>query len=344
MINPYTALLAGLCVTALAILVVWQGKPLLKYFSRNKALSERIYIEDALKHLFDRKYRKIATTIESISGSLNISRNHAAQLLSKLESQKLIQTQKNDFQLTRAGVSHALRIIRINRLWELYFADKTGFAETEWHSLAEVQEHFTTHEEAENLAQQMGNPGFDPHGAPIPTPDGVLPPKAGKSLADLEMNNFARIMNIEDEPEAVFSELTNAGLYPGLQVCVINRSPEFVTLSVNNQELQISPLAAANVTVSLVDRPESDGKNDQVLSCLAIGESGTVTRISHACRGLQRKRLLDLGVIPGTKVIAEMGSAGGNPVAYSIRGALIALRKEQADNIYILKPEHDNGN
>ena len=43
------------------------------------------------------------------------------------------------------------------------------------------------------------------------------------------------------------------------------------------------------------------------------------------------RTLLDLGVVPGTVVRAEMRSAAGDPVAYRIRGALIALRRGQAE-------------
>jgi Fe2+ transport system protein FeoA len=47
-------------------------------------------------------------------------------------------------------------------------------------------------------------------------------------------------------------------------------------------------------------------------------------------QGPQRRRLLDLGLVPGTLVEAELSGAGGDPVAYRIRGALIALRKDQS--------------
>jgi Fe2+ transport system protein FeoA len=44
---------------------------------------------------------------------------------------------------------------------------------------------------------------------------------------------------------------------------------------------------------------------------------------------------LDLGVLPGTVVHAEMQSPNGDPTAYRIRDALIALRAEQAEAIRI---------
>jgi len=62
-----------------------------------------------------------------------------------------------------------------------------------------------------------------------------------------------------------------------------------------------------------------------------------VVGIAAGCRGPERRRLLDLGVIPGTVVAAEMRSPAGDPVAYRIRGALVALRREQADLIHIAR-------
>ena len=57
------------------------------------------------------------------------------------------------------------------------------------------------------------------------------------------------------------------------------------------------------------------------------------------CRGQQRRRIMDLGVIPGTVISMEMTSASGDPIAYNIRGAVIALRKSQADMIQIKRVE-----
>ena len=48
---------------------------------------------------------------------------------------------------------------------------------------------------------------------------------------------------------------------------------------------------------------------------------------------------MDLGVLPGTEISNEMSSASGDPSAYRIRDAVIALRKSQADLIFIKKKE-----
>jgi Fe2+ transport system protein FeoA len=48
---------------------------------------------------------------------------------------------------------------------------------------------------------------------------------------------------------------------------------------------------------------------------------------------------MDLGIVPGTVIGAELRSPGGDPTAYDIRGALIALRREQAALINIVRLE-----
>lgn len=94
-------------------------------------------------------------------------------------------------------------------------------------------------------------------------------------------------------------------------------------------------LTARNVTIrSLgagvdVDRPVRSVRD------LRPGETGVVLELSPACRGAQRRRLLDLGVVRGAQVTAELPSAFGDPVAYRIRDALVALRAEQAGWIRI---------
>ncbi len=65
-----------------------------------------------------------------------------------------------------------------------------------------------------------------------------------------------------------------------------------------------------------------------LLADLKVNEWGTVKTIS--VRGAQRQRLLDLGLVPGTKIMMVFASPRGNPVAYLVRGAIIALRLDTA--------------
>ncbi|MTI81164.1 MAG: ferrous iron transport protein A [Firmicutes bacterium] len=66
---------------------------------------------------------------------------------------------------------------------------------------------------------------------------------------------------------------------------------------------------------------------------LAVGSSAIVKNVS--ADGIKQRRLLDLGLVPGTRVEAVGRSPLGDPIAYSIRGAVIALRKEESTTIMV---------
>jgi len=66
---------------------------------------------------------------------------------------------------------------------------------------------------------------------------------------------------------------------------------------------------------------------------LNIGEHGKVTTLSAV--GAMRRRLQDIGLIEGTEIECILKSPGGDPIAYQIRGAVIALRKEDSEKIII---------
>ena len=64
---------------------------------------------------------------------------------------------------------------------------------------------------------------------------------------------------------------------------------------------------------------------------LAPGECGIIKTLSG--QSVIKQRLQDLGLIPGTRVICLQKSPLGDPIAYDIRGAVIALRKEDSVKI-----------
>lgn len=54
----------------------------------------------------------------------------------------------------------------------------------------------------------------------------------------------------------------------------------------------------------------------------------------HA-NGNIRRRILDLGIVQGTRIKPVLKSPLGDPTAYEIRGTIIALRKEDSKLIYV---------
>ncbi|CDB31901.1 feoA domain protein [Clostridium sp. CAG:575] len=74
--------------------------------------------------------------------------------------------------------------------------------------------------------------------------------------------------------------------------------------------------------------------NRMSLDKLPINIVGKVNDIK-CVEGIKR-RLLDLGIIKGTKIEPVLLSPSGDPRAFSVRGTLIAIRKEDAENIEVI--------
>jgi ferrous iron transport protein A len=74
-------------------------------------------------------------------------------------------------------------------------------------------------------------------------------------------------------------------------------------------------------------------ENSIPLSCLPLGRKAKVKTLT--AEGASRRRMLDLGLIHDTVVEALQKSPSGDPTAYFIRGAVIALRSEEAGKILV---------
>lgn len=74
-------------------------------------------------------------------------------------------------------------------------------------------------------------------------------------------------------------------------------------------------------------------KNLISLYKLPIGSFGKVRDLRAL--GQNRRRLQDLGLVPGTYVESLRKSPLGDPIAYQIRGAVIALRSEEASKVLV---------
>lgn len=74
-------------------------------------------------------------------------------------------------------------------------------------------------------------------------------------------------------------------------------------------------------------------KKIRPLSTLSVGETATVEHLYT--KGSMRRRLQDIGLVDGTRIECVLKSAGGDPTAYLIRGAVIAIRCEDSSTVMV---------
>ncbi|MBU0561891.1 MAG: FeoA domain-containing protein [Bacteroidetes bacterium] len=329
-------LIIGIVIIVAAMLVFWPDRGLINYFKKKKLDNSRILLEDSLKHIYDYENRKVDCTIDSIAGCLSIGSEVAHNIAHKLMNLGLIHPLKRSISLTESGRSYALKIIRIHRLWEMYLADQTGVDEKEWHTQAEKIEHILSEADAEELASRIGNPIFDPHGDPIPSSEGNILGDRGKPLTSFSEKESVKIVHIEDEPSAVYSKLVDAGLYVDQNVFIENIANDAIELNIGGRLKTITLPEASKISAEIsFESQEKITASQSTLAEVKVGDSVIVESISKQIRGQQRRRLMDLGIVPGTIIVPIMESVGKDPVAYNIRGALVALRKLQSNQIFI---------
>ena len=337
MLDPILALAYAGLFLLLSFVLLRPDEGLFWQWQRQRQLTHRVLSEDALKHIYKNELINNVTTLDSVTGAIGISGNQTAILLHEMAKHGLLKLEGTEFKLTKRGRVSALHILRAHRLWEHYLAEQTGFVESEWHERAELHEHNMTLDDIDSLSNSLGNPTHDPHGDPIPTSSGDLVYHGGIPLSSQEIGKRLHIVHLEDEPKTLYSQLVALGLHPGMEIQVLEIGQHFVRIWAAGDEHVIAPLLASNISVIPVSEPNLDDMAEsERLSNLDIGRSCRVMRISRQCRGLERRRLLDLGVLPGTVIKAEMRSPSGDPTAYRIREALIGLRKEQASMISVV--------
>ena len=336
MLDPLYALLIGAGLLIIAGLLFWPSVGLVWKIQKRRELTSKVLIEDALKYIFKCERNQQTCSLESLAGALSISPGRASEILILTQAKGLLEMSEKRFRLSETGRVTATQIVRAHRLWEKYLADTTGYKESDWHQQAERLEHKLSEEELDRISASLGYPTHDPHGDPIPNRWGELIHHGGIPLSDLPIQTPARIVHIEDEPDVIYAQIVAEELHPQMILEVDEITPNRIRFWSDDEEHVLAPVVAANISViPLADENHLLPSEGVTLDTLQPGQVGVVTEISPLSRGVERRRLLDLGIISGTEIGVEMVNPGGDPTAYRIRGTVIALRNSQARLIRI---------
>ena len=324
-----------------AVLIFWPRTGLLVLAHRWRELRRRERFEDALKHVLTWEQRKQDATPESLGGALGLMQTRALALITDMEERNLIHSAGGGLRLTSEGQRLALHVVRAHRLWERYLADDAGVPMARLHQAAEKVEHQLSSERIDALDAHLGHPERDPHGDPIPRADGSLEKDNAIPLTDWPVADVAWVTHIEDEPDVIFHQILAAGLCPGKSIRVLENTPESIVISDGVREHRLAPVVGANIHVAAIPAGPERPDGARSLSELAEGEVAEVVELDSRCRGFSRRRLLDLGLTPGTRIEASLKNPFGDPRAFRLRGTLIALRKDQGDHIWV-RPIENN--
>jgi DtxR family Mn-dependent transcriptional regulator len=325
-------IIAGIALL-LAVFIPRVG--LLAVYKAYRIAREREQVEDALKHLLDREQQGRHASPESLAGTLNLTRSNVMRLIENMETQDLLESRGAELHLTTQGERWALHVVRAHRLWERYLTDEARMPLEKIHTEAHRREHNLTDAQLDEMDAAMGHPTRDPHGDPIPNRQGTMPKVEGTPLTAWQSEAPVRIVHLEDEPALAYQQILAAGLRLGQVVRVMDKSPQRYLLTDGEHEYRLAPAVAANVSVAPL--PESEMARAQAVSLVELvhDQRAEIVELDEAVQGFTRRRFLDLGLTPGTLIYPELQNFFGDPRAYRVRGTLIALRKDQAAQIWV---------
>ena len=296
---------------------------------------QRERVEDALKHLLDREQGGRHASPESLAGTLDLRRVKTTALIASMESQGLIESHGSDIHLTPEGERWAMHIVRAHRLWERYLADEARMPLEKVHNEANRREHGSTASQLDEMEAALGHPSRDPHGDPIPTRGGELARAESTPITSWQTDRPARIVHLEDEPAIAYQQITAAGLRLGQTIRILENTPQRYILSDGENEYRLAPAVAANVHVAPLPEEAVMPSGTISLDELKHDQCAEIITLDEAVQGFTRRRFLDLGMTPGTEIYPELQNFFGDPRGYRVRGTLIALRKDQAAQIWV---------
>jgi DtxR family Mn-dependent transcriptional regulator len=183
-------------------------------------------IEDYLKVIYEIGADGSPAQTSAIAGALDVAPPSVSGMLKRLaEAGLLAREPYRGVLLTGEGRRAALKIVRRHRILETYLTVKLGYDWATVHEEAERLEHAASDQLIERMAMALGNPQYDPHGAPIPTPAGEVEKPSHVTMADVAVGGLAELRQVSDKDPERLRFLSSLGLKPGVVFRVVARQP-----------------------------------------------------------------------------------------------------------------------
>ena len=218
--------------------------------------------EDYLKALF-RISGRAETLVPNarLAEEMGVSPGSVSEMLGKLATLGfIVHDPYRGARLTPDGLKVAVEMIRHHRLIETYLVRALGYGWDEVHEEADRLEHSISELLEERMWQALGQPAFDPHGDPIPAPDGTLVDHPTLPLQSAAVGSEVTISRISDRDPAKLRAVERLGLTPGRRVLVVEESVWESPIIVSFDGSQISvPLGLARAI--RVDGHAEDGRH-----------------------------------------------------------------------------------
>ena len=181
--------------------------------------------EDLLKALFQLGGDGRPVPTGELAARLGISPASVAEMVARIAALGLVSHGRyRGQQLTPAGRTAALELIRHHRLIEMFLVRVLGYSWDEVHEEAERLEHVISERMEDRIFELLGRPDLDPHGHAIPARDGTFRAIDGRPLSDCRGGEQVVVRSVADDDATRLRELEKRGLVPGAELEVLAAS------------------------------------------------------------------------------------------------------------------------
>lgn len=182
--------------------------------------------QDYLKAIWSaQEWGGTAMTATELANRFGTTKANVTEVLKRLDELGLIvRVPYRPPVLTAQGETIALSMVRRHRLLETFLVESLGYGWDEVHDEAEILEHAASNLLIDRIDAFLGRPQADPHGDPIPGPDGQIESHDSSILLAEAAPGSYEVLRVSDADPTVLSHLAEVGVRPGATIEVVEQS------------------------------------------------------------------------------------------------------------------------
>jgi DtxR family transcriptional regulator, Mn-dependent transcriptional regulator len=215
-------------------------------------------VENYLKTIFQAQMaqpdRDALVPMGQVASAIGVVPGTATTMVKALTESGLVEYEPYaGVRLTPAGQKLAALVLRRHRLIELFLVKVMGMSWTEVHDEAEHLEHAVSDRLIDRIDAMLGRPAVDPHGDPIPDPEGAVERHAYDSLLTCPLDAPVRVRRVSDQDREFLEFAERHELRPGDVVHVEERDPAGDSVRLRGRDdrrITIGTRAASKVLVT----------------------------------------------------------------------------------------------
>jgi DtxR family Mn-dependent transcriptional regulator len=190
-----------------------------------------------------------------LAAALGVAPGTATTMVKTLSESGLVEYEPyTGVALTEAGEKLAALVVRRHRVVELFLVRVMGYRWDEVHDEAEQLEHVVSDHLIDRMDEMLGRPEVDPHGDPIPDPEGIIKPQPMQTLLTCPLATSVTITRVIDQDKVFLRFIENHNLKPGESIEVEARDAASDSVRVrgrDEQRITIGTKAASKLLVQV---------------------------------------------------------------------------------------------